>query len=41
MLASTEQLSIAFFGIVKQFQWRKVAIVEQNENVFIVVSFMQ
>jgi len=38
MLATADQLGPAIFGILKQFQWRKVAIIEQNENVFSLVS---
>lgn len=40
MLATADQLGPAMFGILKQFQWRKVAIIEQNENVFSLVSCM-
>jgi len=40
MLATAERLGITFFGIVQQFQWRRVSIIEQNENVFTAVSCM-
>ena len=38
MLATEADLAIGFFGVIKQFGWRKVAFIEQNENLFTVVS---
>ena len=40
MLATEADLAIGFFGIIKQFEWRKVAFIEQNENLFTVVSYL-
>ena len=40
MLATESDLAIGFFGVIKQFRWRKVAIIEQNENLFTVVSYL-
>ena len=38
MLATEADLAIGFFGVIKQFEWRKVAFIEQDENLFTVVS---
>ena len=38
MLATEADLAIGFFGVIKQFGWRKVAFIEQDENLFTVVS---
>ena len=38
MLATEADLAGGFFGVIKQFGWRKVAFIEQNENLFTVVS---
>jgi len=38
MLNTDADLARGFFGIIKQFGWRKVAFIEQNENLFTVVS---
>ena len=38
MLATEADLAIGFFGIIKQFGWKKVAFIEQDENLFTVVS---
>ena len=38
MLATEADLAIVFFGVIKQFSWKRVAIIEQNENVFTEVS---
>ena len=40
MLGTETDLAIGFFGIIKQFEWRKVAFIEQNENLFTVVSYL-
>ena len=40
MLATEADLAIGFFGVIKQFRWRRVAIIEQNENLFTVVSYL-
>ena len=41
MQPTAEQLGLEFFAIITQFQWRRVAIIEQNENLFTVVSCLQ
>jgi len=41
MQPTAEQLGLEFFAIITQFQWRRVAIIEQNEGVFTVVSCLQ
>ena len=38
MLATEADLAIGFFGVIKQFGWRKVAFIEQDENLFTMVS---
>ena len=38
MLATEAELAIGFFGVIKQFGWRRVAFIEQDENLFTVVS---
>ena len=38
MLATEADLAIGFLGIIKQFGWKKVAFIEQDENLFTVVS---
>ena len=38
MLATEAELAIGFFGVIKQFGWKKVAFIEQDENLFTVVS---
>ena len=38
VLASEATLAGGFYGIVREFGWRKVAIITQNENLFTVVS---
>ena len=38
MLATEAELAIGFFGVIKHFGWRRVAFIEQDENLFTVVS---
>ena len=38
MLATEAELAISFFGVIKHFGWRRVAFIEQDENLFTVVS---
>ena len=38
MLATEAELATGFYGVIKQFGWRKVAFIEQNENLFTEVS---
>ena len=38
MLATEAELAIDFFGVIKHFGWRRVAFIEQDENLFTVVS---
>ena len=40
MSATEANLAIGFFGVIKQFGWRRVAFIEQNENLFTVVSYL-
>ena len=40
MLGTEDYLAIGFFGVIKQFGWRKVAFIEQDENLFSVVSYL-
>ena len=38
MLKTEADLAEGFFSIIMQFRWRKVAFIEQNENLFTEVS---
>ena len=38
MLATEGEIAGGFFAVIKQFGWRKVAFIEQDENLFTVVS---
>ena len=38
MLAMEGEIAGGFFAVIKHFRWRKVAFIEQEENLFTVVS---
>ena len=40
VLASEAIIAGGFYGIVREFGWRKVAIITQNENLFTVVKLL-
>ena len=39
MLSSDADLALTFFGAIQQYEWRRVAFIVQNENLYTVVSF--
>jgi hypothetical protein len=38
LLSTEETLAFAFYGVIKEYEWRRVALLVQNENLFTVVS---
>ena len=38
LLASESNLAYGYYGLVRKFKWRKIAIIGQNENVFTKVA---
>ena len=41
MLPTDAALALTFFGVIQQYEWRHVAFIIQNENLYTVVSFGQ
>ena len=39
LLPADDNLAVGFFAIIRRYGWRHVAIIEQDENVFTVVSY--
>ena len=39
LLPSDADLAEGFFAIIRRYGWRHVAIIEQDENIFTVVSY--
>ena len=39
LLPSEADIAPAYFGVIRQYDWRHVALIVQNENLFTVVSF--
>ena len=37
LLSTEETLAFAYYGVIKEFRWRRVALIVQNENLFTVV----
>ena len=37
LLVSEAEIAQGFFGIIKEFGWKRVGIITQNENLFTVV----
>ena len=40
MSATETNLAVGFYGVIKHFEWKKVAFIEQNENLFTEVSYL-
>ena len=38
LLSSTENIAFGFYGIIKEYRWRRIDIIVQDEQVFRVVS---
>ena len=38
MLATERVLAYGYFGVIREFGWKRVVILEQDENLFTVVS---
>ena len=38
LLSTEETLAFAYYGAIKEYGWRKLALIVQNENLFTVVS---
>lgn len=38
LLSTEETLAFAYYGVIKEFGWKRVALIVQNENLFTVVS---
>ena len=38
-MPSEDTISPSYYGVIKAFGWRRVSIIEQNENLFSVVSY--
>ena len=41
LLPTQADIAPAFFGVIQQYGWKRVALIVQNENLFTVVSFIQ
>ena len=39
LLSSAKRIAFGYFNIIKEYRWRRVAIIVQDENVFRVVSY--
>ena len=40
VLPTAASIAPAFFGVIRQYRWRRVGLIVQNENLFTVVSFV-
>lgn len=41
LLPTDEPMANAYFAVIKQFKWRRVSLIVQDENLFTVVGYMQ
>ena len=39
LLSAEETLAFAYYGVIKEYEWTRVALIVQNENLFTGVSY--
>ena len=38
LLSTEERIAFGFYGVIREYNWRRVALIVQDENLFTVVS---